>query len=160
MSYWAIVQTQSRKEDAVVGRLVRVGYETYLPKIKTRSQIEVLFPGYLFVRIENQWYPVRWTEGVIGLLMTADQSKLEKIMTGIHKSERNGFIPAHPPQLKHGQRVRIIKGSFAGQIATCAGMRGPDRVCVLLNLLGQTVKVDIPDRDLEPLPIVVPIAAR
>jgi transcriptional antiterminator RfaH len=154
MSYWAVVQTQSRREDAVVARLGRIGYETYLPKIKIRSQVGVLFPGYLFVRIFTQWYQVRWTEGVIGLLMTSDQSKLEKIMTGIHKSERNGFIPANPPSFKHGQKVRIINGSFAGQIATCAGMRGPERVCVLLNLLGQTVKVDLPDRDLEPLPVV------
>jgi transcription antitermination factor NusG len=154
MSYWAIVQTQSRKEDAVEGRLIRAGYKTYLPKIIIRKEIGVYLPGYMFVRIVHGSYDVRWTEGVIALLKTSNQSALENYMAETHRKERKGYIPATLPKPQRGQKVRIIRGSFLGHSAVVDGLSGRERVWVLLDIVGGKVPVELPSRDIELLPLV------
>jgi transcription antitermination factor NusG len=157
--YWAVVQVESQCEHVVRLLLMRARYETYMPRIlRARSRIAPLFPGYLFVRIVDRWYPVIWTVGVVRLLMSGDQpARLpEKAMTEIRKREIGGFVKLpSPPRLRKDQPVRIIRGSFEGQIAIHQGMSGKERALVLLNLLGQKVPVELPSRDLEPLPVAV-----
>jgi transcription antitermination factor NusG len=160
MSYWAVVQVESQCEHVVRLLLMRARYETYMPRIlRARNRIAPLFPGYLFVRIVDRWYPVIWTIGVVRLLMSGDQpARLpEKAMTEIRKREIGGFVklPSPTNRLRKGQHVRITRGSFEGQTALCQGMSGKERVWVLLNLLGQKVPVELPSRDLEPLPVAV-----
>jgi transcriptional antiterminator RfaH len=159
MSYWAVVQVESQCEHVVRLLLMRARYETYMPRIRARSRIAPLFPGYLFVRIVDRWYPVIWTVGVVRLLMSGDQpARLpEKAMTEIRKREIGGFVklPSPTNRLRKGQPVRVIRGSFEGQVAIHQGMSSKERVWVLLNLLGQKVPVELPSRDLEPLPIAV-----
>jgi len=175
MSYWAVVQVESQCEHTARLLLMRARYETYMPRImvergptdapprsgalvpKIRSRISPLFPGYLFVRIVDRWYPVISTVGVVRLLMSGDQpARLpEKAMTEIRKREIGGFVklPSPTNRLRKGQQVRITRGSFEGQTALCEGMSGKDRVWVLLNLMGQKVPVELSGRDLEPLPV-------
>ena len=154
---WWVVQTESQREHIVRVLLMRARYETYLPRIKHRSRISPLFPSYLFVRAVEQFYPVRWTEHVVRLLMLGDQPAClsDKIVDEIRKRQIGGFVKLPPPtRLKRGQRVRITRGSFEGQVAVYEGMSGKDRERVLLDLLGQKVSVELPDRDLEPLHLV------
>ena len=155
MTYWAVVQVESQSEHTVRLLLARAKYETYMPRIKLRGgRIAPLFPGYLFVRIANQFYPVMWTPRVIRILMSGDHpARLpDKIVDEIRKRQIGGFVKLPPPtRLKKGQKVRITRGSFEGQVAVYEGMTGKDRERVLLDLLGQKVSVELPDRDLEPL---------
>jgi transcriptional antiterminator RfaH len=155
MSYWAVAQTETQREHTVRLLLMRAGFMTYLPRIKHRGRIQPLFPGYLFIRLADRWYSVMWTAGVVRLLMSGDQpAKLpEDVVTQIRKREHGGFVKLPIQRLKKGQKVRIVRGSFEGQIALYEGMSGKDRERVLLNLLGQKVPVELPSRDLEPLPI-------
>jgi transcriptional antiterminator RfaH len=156
MSYWAVCQCMSRREQAVVDRLHRIGYTTYLPKLKSKTRIDALFPGYLFVQIESAFYPVRWTVGVIGLRMTYDQRGLEAIMTETRKLERGGYIPATTATFRRGQQLRVTGGSFAGQIGLCGGLRGEDRTLVFLDLFGRMTQVELPNRDVAPMDVVAP----
>jgi len=100
---------------------------------------------------------VRWTDHVVRVLMSGDAPAQlpEAVITSIRKRESGGFIrlPA-PPQLRRGQHVRVIRGSFEGLLAVHQGMGSRERVWVLLNLMGQQVPVELPSRDLEPLPVV------
>jgi len=157
MSFWSVVQVESQCEHTVRLLLMRARYETYMPRIRVRGRVAPLFPGYLFVRIVDRWYPVMWTAGVVRLLMSADQpARLpEKTMSEIRKREVGGFVklPAPTNRLRKGQHVRITKGSFEGQTALCEGMSGKDRVWVLLNLMGQKVPVELPAPHVEPLPV-------
>ena len=156
MTYWAVCQTQSRREDAVATRLHRIGYTTYLPKLKSKTRIDALFPGYLFVQIESAFYPVRWTMGVIGLRMTCDQRGLETIMDATKKLERNGYIPVSKTRFQRGQKLRVVNGSLAGHIGMCTGLRGEERTLVLLDLFGRMTQVELPNRDVQPMDVVVP----
>jgi transcription antitermination factor NusG len=155
-NHWAVVQTETQREHAVRLLLMRAAYETYLPRIKIRSRIAPLFPSYLFVRLVDQrWYPVMWTPHVTRLLMAGDQPAQlpEDVVTHIRKREHNGFVklPNVSRQLRKGQKVKVIRGSFEGHVGLYEGMSGKDRERVLLELLGQAVAVELPGKDIAPL---------
>ena len=85
----------------------------------------------------GQWYPVRWTDHVIRVLFAGDKPAQlpDKIVDEIRKRQIGGFVKLPPPtRLKKGQQVRIIRGSFEGQVAVYEGMTGKDRERVLLDL--------------------------
>lgn len=157
MNSWAVVQTASQCEHVVRLLLMRARYETYLPRIRAHGRIVPLFPSYLFVSLqEKRWYPIMWTPHVMRLLMSGDQPAQlpEDVVNQIRKREHNGLVklPKVSQQLlKKGQKVRIIRGSFEGQIGLYEGMSGNDRQRVLLDLLGQAVSVELPGKDIAPL---------
>jgi transcription antitermination factor NusG len=158
MSFWAVAQVESQCEHTVRLLLMRERFETYMPRIiNVHGRVWPLFPGYIFVRVIEQFYPIMWTPHVVRLLMSGDQpARLpEKAMVEIRKREISGFVrlPSPTNRLRKGQQVRITRGSFEGQHALCEGMSGKDRVWVLLNLMGQKVPVELPGRDVEPLPV-------
>lgn len=155
MSYWAIVQTESQCEHTVRLLLMRGCYETYAPRIRSKTgKVLLLFPTYLFVRVIERWYPVAWTPGVTRLLMAGDQpARLpEKIVDQIRKREVGGFVklPAKP-KFQKGDHVRITHGSFQGQIGLYDGMTSKQRERVLLQLLGGWVPVELSTNDVAPL---------
>ena len=155
MSFWSVVQTESQRENVAARFLKQGGFKSYLPRIAvkngTRERIVPLFPAYLFVRVIDRWYPIRWTVAVLRVL-TIDGLPArisDKIMTTIQRREgENGLIRLPTaPGLSVGQSVRIIHGSFADRIGIYDGMSGPDRVRVLIDLLGRSVPVSIGVRD-------------
>jgi transcriptional antiterminator RfaH len=161
MAFWSVVQTESQREQVAADFLKRDGFESYLPKIAVkgtkngvkRERVVALFPSYLFVRIVGgQWYNIRWTIGVVRLLtfdgLPAPIS--DNIVNTIRKRENADGIIRLPKTggLRRGQSVRISQGSFADHVGIFDGMTGPDRVRVLIELLGRSVPVSIPKRDI------------
>jgi len=144
--YWAIAVAQTSREDFVQTLLRRDGFETYWPKIKTEKRTTGLFPGYLMVRVVVRWYPIRWTPGVLKLLMTGDRpAKLaDKIVDEIKSREVKGFVKLpQPPTLQAGKPVRILTGMFAGKIGLYQGLSGAQRERILLDLLGRSTSVEM-----------------
>jgi len=153
---WWVVQTESQREHTVRVLLERTNHECYFPRIKHHSRIAPFFPSYLFVRAVEQFYPVRWTEHVVRVLMSGEKPAVlaENIVANIRKREVGGFVKLPtPPRLRKGQPVRVIRGSFEGLLAIHQGMGSRERVWVLLNLMGQQVPVELPSRDIQPLPV-------
>src|SRR5262252_5307625 len=155
---WAVIQTEAQREHAVRLLLMRAGFETYLPRTRVRNRITPLFAGYLFVRLPPRclWF-VLWTPHVIRLLMSGDQPAQisEEIVNQIRKREHNGLVRLPIRRLRKGEKIRILRGSFEGQIGLYDGMSGKDRERVLLELLGQHVPVELPGNDVAPLNPVV-----
>jgi transcription antitermination factor NusG len=155
---WSVVQCESQREHAVRLLLMRK-YDTYLPQIKTRERVIPLLPTYLFVGLSEWRWSVRWTPHVVKLLIPVGQHVqfIEDFVTYIRKREHNGFVklPNSARQIRKGQQVRIIRGSFEGKIGLYEGMSGHDRERVLLELLGQAVPVELPGKDIQPLNVVV-----
>jgi transcription antitermination factor NusG len=62
--------------------------------------------------------------------------------------ERNGLVelPADPG-FRRGDRVRITRGVFTGQLAVFDGMRSHERVAVLLQMLGSQRPVAVAKDD-------------
>ena len=157
MSYWSVVQTEAQREHMVRLLLMRANFETYLPRIKHRKRIALLFPAYLFVRVIDRFYPIMWTPHVLRILMAGDQPAHlpEQVITQIRKRERAGFVqlPQRSNILKQGTNVRISNGSFSGHIGIYDGMSGKERARVLLELLGRKVSVELKESDFTPLDI-------
>jgi transcription antitermination factor NusG len=155
LPYWTVAQIEAQHEHIARLLLMRLGFETYMPRIKVRNRISLLFPTYVFVRVVDRWYPILWTAHVVRLLMAGDKPAClkDEIMANIRKREVGGFVklPIPQTQLKAGQKVRIVSGSFAGQIGLYQGQTGRDRERVLLELLGRQVPIELPSRDLTPL---------
>jgi transcription antitermination factor NusG len=158
MSYWAVVQTEAQREPITRLLLMRLGFETYAPRIRIKQRTALLFPTYVFVRVVDRWYPIVWTAHVVRVLMSGDKPAQLKdaIMADIRKREVGGFVklPAQR-RLKPGQKVSIIAGSFLGQIGLYQGSSSRDRERVLLELLGQKVPVELPSKHVAPLDPVV-----
>jgi transcriptional antiterminator RfaH len=133
-------------------------YETYLPRVRaqrmtaTRKPVEMaapLFPGYLFIRIvAGQWWDARWSVGISRIILDGERPAvvLDGVIDGIRAREVNGLIQLAPPppEFSPGDRLRIIDGVLAGQLAVFEGMKARERIEVLLVLLGAQRRVQVP----------------
>jgi transcriptional antiterminator RfaH len=152
MAYWAVARTESQREATARRFLGAQGFECYLPVIQLPPlpgrgvrRIAPLFPGYLFVHIELQWYAVKPTFGIRGGLIMdgAVPGKIaDSVIDEIRQREVAGVVklPA-PSRFKRGQKVRIVRGPFEGRDGLYDGQAPNERERVLLSLFGQR---DIP----------------
>lgn len=151
MAYWSVAQTESQREGVAANFLKQDLYETYLPKIATkagsRERVVPLFPGYIFVLIEERWWSIKHTFGVLRVLMADERPANidDKVVSAIRKREGDNGLVKLPkaPGIQRGQAVTIRTGSFAGRVGVYDGMLGSDRARVLLSLLGRSVPVSL-----------------
>ena len=62
----------------------------------------------------------------------------DRIIADLRAREQNGLIVLPPkPGLRRGDQVRITRGPMAERLAIYEGMKGRERVEVLLAMLGQ-----------------------
>ena len=158
MSFWSVARVQ--REQLALHCLALNGYETYLPRLRTHRvmhgrKIELrpaLFPGYLFVLIESQWYSARWAPGVFGLIMDGvSPARLpENAIAEIRRREVGGLIELERKGVKRGDRVKILRGPFQGCLAIYSNSGPRDRCEVLLRLLGGAQRVTMAALDVEP----------
>jgi transcriptional antiterminator RfaH len=147
MPFWTVAQTESQREHIAAQFLKQDHFEIYLPKILIRhgahERVAPLFPGYLFVEIVERWWPVRWSVGVVRLLMADDHPARvsDRLMEAIKKREgRDGLIKLPKPRsLECGDQVKILRGSFEGRIGIYQGQSNAQRSRILLDLLGREV---------------------
>lgn len=141
--------------------LQRQGFEVYLPRIMARRRkqnrwvdaIEMLFPRYLFVRVDRLRQStacIRSTRGAVGLVRfglepaVVPDRVMEAILaredtsTGLHGQLRPGF--------RAGETVTMLEGPFAGMDGIFANEDGDERAILLIELLGKTNRVRV-DRD-------------
>jgi transcriptional antiterminator RfaH len=162
MPHWYVVQTQVHAEAKAAHNLIRQGYEVYLPRYLKRRRharkVDLvpspLFARYLFVSIDiatQRWRSVQSTFGVARLVMNGDQPALvpDAIVVALRQREDDkGFVKmerANP--FSPGEKVRVLSGAFLDSIASFEGMSDSDRVAILLDFLGQKVRVTL-DRDM------------
>jgi transcription antitermination factor NusG len=145
-----VARSEPQREATAASFLTKAGYGVYVPRLReTRLSrgrrvvvTPVLFPNYLLGRIELQWHAARWTIGVAALLMAGDAPARvsDAVVTELRSRERDGYVVLpEPPRLTPGDSIRVISGHLAGLAGLYAGMRGPDRVAVLLGALGTAV---------------------
>ena len=70
-----------------------------------------------------------------------------QIIDDLRKRERNRLIELPRLKLRPGDRVRLLRGPFAGHLAIFAGMKPRERV--VLTFLGAQQRVTLPQDDVE-----------
>src|SRR5882672_11741619 len=157
MSHWTVAITKPNNENRAEINLVRQGFISYLPKYLSKVgkeiKVKILFPRYIFVRIEDQWHRINNTFGISRVLLNNESKPAvvsDKIIDNLKLKEDNkGLISLpEPPKFKQGESVRVANGSFSGYRALFDGMRPNERARVLIEMLGQQVSIELDERDL------------
>jgi len=159
MITWYAAYTQPNGEGKAVEHLARQGYSVYLPRYRRTVRharrralvLRPLFPRYLFVgldRLTQRWRPIRSTCGVVGLVASGDEPVpvASGIVDSLRRQESDGAFDLLSPlqRLRAGDAVRVTEGPFADLVGRLLGMADHERVFVLLELLGRTVRAEIP----------------
>jgi len=73
----------------------------------------------------------------------------DHIIDDLRKRQRNGLIELPRLKLRPGDRVRLLRGPFAGHLAIFADMKPRERVEVLLTFLAAQQRVTLSQDDVE-----------
>ena len=160
--HWYALYTNPRHEKVVARQLKERCVENFLPLYRTwhrwkdrRKQVELaLFPGYLFVRIEEQnKLQVLNTPGAVNLV--SFNGKLAALPEPEIEALRNALdneICAEPyPFLRVGRKVRVVRGPMAGAEGILARKKDKCRVVISVEVLMRSVALEIDGTDLEAL---------
>ena len=157
-SFWYAVCCKPRQEAVAEENLLRQHFHVYLPRIRIRRRrrgqwsdaVEVLFPRYLFIRIDPlrcNLAPVRSTRGVAGLVRFGGQPAVvpDEVIDALLQCQDpdSGLHHENRPPFGAGDRIKLVDGPFAGMEAVFAEQDGEKRVIVLLELLGKTNKIRV-----------------
>ncbi len=151
---WFAVRTQPNREHRAKHQLDLQQFRTFLPLIeksvrharKVRQVRSALFPGYLFVELDlsrDQWRCINSTYGVSCLVMAGERPAnipagvIESI---IDMSESNGLVD-FTPDLQAGISVQMVSGPLSGLIGRLNRCDARGRVEVLLEVMGQEIRV-------------------
>ena len=160
MLRWYLVRTKPNAEATALRNLVRQGYEVYFPRLsqslphrgRWRDRIVPLFPGYLFLGLDEgrqPLAPVRSTTGVACTVRFGSSYALvpDEVIRNLQARAHpeTGLHRLDPPALLlPGSRVRILAGPFDGLEGIFQRECGAERAVVLLSVLGQPVGVSVP----------------
>jgi len=163
MSHWYVVATHSRKESLAERHLRNQDFEIFLPtRLKTvRHARKVstgpapLFPGYLFVNLDEssvRWRAINGTIGVRYLLAAGDRPLAlpSGFVSALKALTVEGGTLSFAPHLKIGEEVKVLSGPFAEKIGVLQRLDDRGRVRVLLELLSTSIPVEMRAENLLP----------
>tara|TARA_B100000929_G_scaffold257222_1_gene219851 strand:+ start:274 stop:747 length:474 start_codon:yes stop_codon:yes gene_type:complete len=142
MKNWYLIKTKPRQEIKAKQNLENQGYVAFFPIAEINERLVVLFPGYLFVRLNEKtqnFSPINSTKGVsyfvkFGLnFAKVPSSVIEFIKTNQHISADK---LKNLDKLKPGDKVQISDGVFKNWVAIFKCYKPDERVILLMNLLG------------------------
>ena len=159
---WLALYTRSRHEKFVNEELNRKGIQTFLPLRKItrhwsdrRKIIEQpLFQGYLFVHTSlNQRWRVLNTRGAVRFVGRGPDpvEVSENDLQSVRQFIEEGIRVDPYPYLREGQRVYIRSGPFKGVEGFIVRKERRCRLVISLDLLLQSVSVQIDEACVEPL---------
>ena len=149
MKSWYLIKTKSRQEHVAIKNLENQEYITYCPTVTIKNKHIVLFPGYLFIYLDNKkenWSPIRSTKGVVNFVRfglnfaQVPDTVIEFLKTNqlINKEKLKNLN-----KFKSGDKVLIKDGVFKNCVAIFKSSKPQERVVVLMNILGQQQSITI-----------------
>ena len=158
---WYAVYTSSRHEKRVYEHLGSRQIESFLPLYRVLHRwkngcvvnVELpLFPNYLFVRMARQ-ERIRILE-VPGVIAVVSQGREPMPLPEFEISSLRQNLQSHKfephPYLAVGERVRVRSGPLAGLQGVLSRKGNGLRFVLTLDLIKQSVAVEIAASDLEP----------
>ncbi len=151
---WFVVRTLANQDRRAEQQLIQQAFVTYLPLVersvrharKIRQVRAPLFPGYLFIELDlarDRWRCVNSTFGVSSLIMGGDQPMPVPcgVVEAIMALTRTDGLIDFTPNMQVGDKVEVISGALAGMFGTLARCDARGRVELLLEIMGQKVRV-------------------
>lgn len=161
---WYLVYAKPRQETVARMNLERQGYTVYLPLVRQPRRhkgrvitvVAPMFPRYLFIQLDRQtdnWGPIRSTFGVVSIVRFGQTAAAvpDDLVALLRSREDESGIQILPlEQYRHGTKVRITEGGFAGYEGIFVAHSGRDRVTVLLQVLGRYTRARVELGAIEP----------
>jgi transcription antitermination factor NusG len=160
---WFAAYTVCRHEKRVASHFERRAIEHYLPLYRSQRRWkdgskgfvdQPLFPGYVFVRIgPEQRVPVLEVPGVLWVVgkSGSQPTPLPEFEIETLRSALDPLRVEPYPLLAAGQRVRIRGGALSGVEGTVVRHKNSFRVVITLELIMQSIAVEVDADDLEPI---------
>ena len=143
MKKWYLIKTKPRQEKIAIVNLENQNYQVYCPFALINNKNQFLFPGYLFIHLDNEsqdWSPIRSTKGVLNFVRFGlNFAKIpDKVIDLISQNEKNTANKIKSfNDFNKGDRIQITEGVFKSCVAIFQSIKSDERVLILLNLLGQ-----------------------
>jgi len=161
-SAWWALYTRHQHEKTVAEMLSAKGFEVFLPLYDSmrrwndrKKLISLpLFPCYVFVRGGlNRRLQVVTTPGVHMILSRGERVATipEDEIQAIRRTVTGSFRVEPHPFLKCGERVRVTRGSLEGVEGVLILKKNMCRLVLSVDMLAQSVAVEIDAADVEPL---------
>jgi transcriptional antiterminator RfaH len=119
------------------------------------TALRPLFPGYLFIQVPPEtisWRSINATYGVsqVVCLEPGRPSRVPLgIMSALLACDASGEATDDVDLFKPGEDVRVVVGPFADLVAKVEAVPEKDRIFVLLDMMGRTVRAQLSGPDLE-----------
>ncbi|MGB4654646.1 MAG: UpxY family transcription antiterminator [Bacteroidales bacterium] len=156
---WYAAYTRPRAEKKVYERLIRQGFETYLPIQHVRRKwsdrykwVDVpLLPSYIFLKLSSKEYAnAIKTEGLVryvtltGKPTPIPEAQINNLKILLNEKDADVEIELTKENFKPGTPVVIKYGAFAGIEGEVVEYRGGKRLLLRLDNIGQSVTVTLP----------------
>ncbi|MDA7438023.1 transcription/translation regulatory transformer protein RfaH [Candidatus Pseudothioglobus singularis] len=154
MKKWYLIKTKPKQEKIAIDNLENQNYHVYCPCAKINKKIVVLFPGYLFIYLDEtseSWSPIRSTKGVLNFVRfgLSHAQISNKIIDYIKDNEVNTINKIKKiNDYKLGDKVQITEGIFNNCVAIFQSLKPDERVMLLINLMGQQQSIKIKKKSL------------
>ena len=161
LCYWYLATAKPRQEARAVENLNNQKIKAFCPTVKIekllrgKKQIvtEALFTGYLFINLSPQdalWHKVRSTRGIRDWVRFAGEvAKIpDNLVTSLIQANVEPEQQLVISHFNKGQAVRILSGPFAGLKAIYDKEDGEMRSMILVNFLGQTNRLQVPNEQI------------
>lgn len=155
---WYVIQCKGGESFRAADHLGYQGYEVFHPVLEVQKKrrgklewvTEPLFPYYLFIRLDrlaSNWRPIRSTRGVLkivtfglGTPVPVGDALVETLRA--HGNERqDSTVNLY---FRAGEIVEITEGPFKDLQGVFTSHKGEERAIVLLNMLHQQQRLEIP----------------
>ncbi len=151
---WYALQHKPAQGDRALAHLQNQDITCFYPKIrvekikagKRTKKLEPLFPGYLFINLEQtdpSWAKLRSTRGVLRVVSFANKPAaiadevIQHIKDSLDTVTRQGG-------LKPGEAVQLSEGPLEGINAVFQAYDGQERAIVLIHFMQKEQKVKVP----------------
>lgn len=151
---WYVLQHKPMQGDRSVQHLQNQNVQCFYPKVNVERvragrrvrKLEALFPGYLFVNLEQSdpaWSKLRSTRGVLRVVGFAN--KPATIADEIIHQIKDGLATvADQGGIKPGQRIELDDGPFRGIDAIFQAYDGEERAVVLIDFMQKQQTLSVP----------------
>ncbi|WP_089422651.1 transcription termination/antitermination protein NusG [Pseudosulfitobacter pseudonitzschiae] len=164
-SFWFVAQLRPQGLERARAHLQRQGIEVFNPEMLAvakragvqRQSRKPLFPGYIFVNFDPAvpgWSAINSTRGVARLILSdprRPQPLPSALIAGLKQRCDKSDLLAPSIDLDIGDRIRVLAGPFADLVTTIDTLAGPERIGILIDLMGRKVKTSLPRDQVEKL---------
>ncbi|EBA13983.1 transcriptional antitermination protein, putative [Roseobacter sp. CCS2] len=160
---WFVLQLKPNGLSLARTHLARQGFLTLMPlrevsqhaRYGLRTVRQPLFPGYLFFSVtarQINWPAAANTRGVTRIVVGTDGQPARlpaDIAAGLLAITTEDGMLGDVADLQTGDQVGVVNGPFAGWMAKVVSADTPDRIQLLVDVMGRETAVNIAGRDLE-----------